>query len=189
MEEKIKPQKLEQKKSFFGKIFGKKDEELQKELEDLEEVKVEGPKPKKGETEPIKDIYKIKLPELKFEDEVDITKAQEEIKESIESLKEKKRPSIVSGLFKKKEKIEWKIETPEVMPRTFDKIDYVEDIEEMLHKARLLLMDFKFDDAKRAYLEIMRMYSSLDPKDKSKVYNDVRDLYYERKSAEKFASK
>ena len=80
-----------------------------------------------------------------------------------------------------------KIETPEVMPRTYDKIDYVELIEEKIHKARLFLMDFRFDEAKSAYIEIMRMYTELEPKKKSKVYQDIKELYYERKSAEKFA--
>jgi hypothetical protein len=47
-------------------------------------------------------------------------------------------------------------------------------------------MDFKFDEAKRRYIEIMKMYNELEPKKKSKVYHDIKDLYYERKSAEKF---
>jgi hypothetical protein len=72
------------------------------------------------------------------------------------------------------------------MPRTYDKIDHVELIEEKVHKARLALMDFKFDEAKRRYIEIMKMYNELEPKKKSKVYHDIKDLYYERKSAEKF---
>ena len=80
-----------------------------------------------------------------------------------------------------------RIETPEVMPRTFDKIYPVQEIEERIHKARMCLMDFKFDDAKRMYMEIMKLYNSLSQKDKYKVYQDIRDLYYERKSAEKFS--
>jgi len=212
-EDKIELPKPEQKKSFFGRLFGKRDEELERQLEELDEIKLETggklitkklpelkipeikvktPKPKKEKTEPIKDISEIKLPELELEDEVgheDIKKAQEEIKKSIESIQGKKKVPVMGGLFKKKEKAEQSLGTPEVMPRTFEKIDYVQEIEERMHKARLLLMDFKFDDAKRNYMEIMRMYNSLDPKDRSKVYNDIRDLYYERKSAEKFASR
>ena len=60
-------------------------------------------------------------------------------------------------------------------------------IEERIHKARLALMDFKFDDAKRVYIEIMKIYNDLDQNKKAKVYQDIKDLYYERKSAEKFA--
>ena len=73
------------------------------------------------------------------------------------------------------------------MPRVEEKEDSVELIEEKIHKARLALMDFKFDEAKRVYIEIMKMYNELASKKKSKVYQDIKDLYYERKSAEKFA--
>lgn len=177
--------KPEQKKSFFGKLFGKKDEEFEMELEELEEIK---PWPK----EPIKDISEINLPEMEIEESVkpvDLEKAQEEIRKSIESMQREKREPSIGRLFRKKEKekVTEKIETPEVMPRTFDKIDHVQEIEERVHKARMCLMDFKFGDAKKAYMEIMRLYNSLSQKDRYKVYQDIRDLYYERKSAEKFA--
>ena len=48
-------------------------------------------------------------------------------------------------------------------------------------------MDFKFEEAKKIYIDIMGSYKELDPKQKAKVYQDIKDLYYERKSAEKFA--
>ncbi|MEK6949974.1 MAG: hypothetical protein AABX34_07150 [Nanoarchaeota archaeon] len=215
---------LEQKKSFFGKLFGKKDEELEMELEELgeirpepkkelklipkelpelkiPEIKVKVPKPKKEKIGPIEDISEIKLPKLEIEEginSVDLEKAEEEIRKSIESMQGKERTSIIGGLFKRKEKSRkeplisevadaGKIETPEVMPRTFDKIDHVQEIEERMHKARMCLMDFKFDDAKRIYIEIMGLYSNISQKDRYKVYQDIRDLYYERKSAEKFS--
>ena len=101
-------------------------------------------------------------------------------------MRKAKKASVVKGLFRKKKPAEEKVETLEVMPRTYDKIDHVELIEEKVHKARLALMDFKFDEAKRRYIEIMKMYNELEPKKKSKVYHDIKDLYYERKSAEKF---
>ncbi len=213
-EGRIELPKPEQKKSFFGKLFGKKDEELEKELEELEEIKpwakeprlitkklpelkipeagVKAPKPIREKIEPIKDISEIELPEIKIKESVkplDLEKAQEEIRKSIESMQREKREPSIGRLFRKKEKEEVmeKIETPEVMPRTFDKIDHVQEIEERIHKARMCLMDFKFDDAKMIYIDIMRRYNDLESKDKSKVYDDIRDLYYERKGAEKFA--
>ena len=115
-----------------------------------------------------------------------------------------KTPSIIKGLFKKKEPIKnnrksggdsgslygagytRKIELPEVMPKTYDKLEDIEIIEERIHKARLALMDFKFDEAKRIYIEVMKKYNVLEPKGKSRVYQDIKDLYYERKNAEKF---
>jgi len=170
------------KKKPFSGILSRKgvDLELERELKEIEEI---APKPVKK----IKET-KLEIPEFeKIEKPMDMEKAEDEIQKAIQGMKMKKRPSIISGLFKKKEKVEKKIETPEVMPRTYDKIDYVELIEEKIHKARLFLMDFRFDEAKEVYIEIMRMYTELEPKKKVKVYQDIRELYYERKSAEKFA--
>ena len=217
-EGKIELPKLEQKKSFFGKLFGKKDEELEKELEELDEImpepglaakklpelripKAKGESPTALErAKPLKDISQAKLPKIEFEEKDfdGIKEAEDEIKKAIDGMKEKNKASIIGRLFKRKEeqpkesKIyditdSGKIEMPEVMPRTFDKIDHVQEIEERIHKARMCLMDFKFDDAKRVYMEIMRLYNSLSQKDRYKVYQDIGDLYYERKSAEKFS--
>ena len=211
--------KLEQKKSFFGKLFGKKDEELEKELEELEETvpepglaakefpelripKAKGKSPKALErAKPLKDISQAKLHEAEFEEGMgldEMKKDEEEIKKAIDGMKEKSKAPIIGRFFKRKKEgpEEYmisrvtgagKIETPGVMPRTFEKIDHVQEIEERVHKARMCLMNFKFDDAKRIYIEIMGLYNSLSQKDRYKVYQDIRDLYYERKSAEKFA--
>ena len=187
-----------EKRTIFGKIFGKKEKtELDKELKDLEKL----------------EVPEFKLPKIE--------KDEEEIQEAISGIKVKKKSFIPKNFFKKKEHAEdaWKskiqenqrfsvslrnsknfkeisgtnyvgrVETPEVMPRTYDKIDYVEEIEEKMHKARLALMDFKFEEAKRVYIGVMRMYNQLEPKKRSKVYQDIKDLYYERKSAEKFMKK
>lgn len=145
----------------------------------------------------IRSVEKNKI-EFEEKDFDDIKEDEDEIKKAIDGMKEKSRAPTINMLFKRKEKSKKeslisdvtdaeKIETPEVMPRTFDKIDHVQEIEERVHKARMRLMDFKFDDAKRIYMEIMRLYSSISQKDRHKVYQDIKDLYYERKSAEKFA--
>jgi len=171
-----------EKKTMFGRIFGKKKAvtEFDKVLE------------KQSFSSELGDLEKLEAPELglsEIEKPVEIAKDEEEIERAIKVTKGvKKRPSIVKGWFKKKEPEE-KVGIPEVMPRTYDKIDYVEEIEEKMHKARLALMDFKFEEVKSVYVEIMRMYNQLEPKKRSKVYQDIKDLYYERKSAEKFAKK
>ena len=166
---------------------------------------VKGKRAKKAKLE-IPGLISLKTKE--FEKKVgkpeEVIKAEEEIQKAISGMKKAKRPSIVKGLFKKKKPVEdarkptdssdslsgtnyvGKIEIPEVMPRTYDKIDHVMLIEEKIHQARLALMDFKFDDAKMVYIKVMKMYNELEPKKRSKVYQDIRDLYYERKSAEKF---
>jgi len=166
-----------ERKTIFGKFFGKKEKiELDKELGDLEKLNV------KEET----NGKKLEIPVFEFPE---IEKNKKEIQKAISGLKVKKRSFIPKNLFKKKERVEGRIETPEVMPRTYDKIDYVEEIEVKMHKARLALMDFKFEEAKSVYIEIMRMYNQLESKKRLKVYQDIKDLYYERKSAEKFAKK
>ncbi len=193
------PAEEPKKISFFEKIFGRKKEEegFEKELEEIES----------GIT------GKSKIQELEFTPEQpergiirpkDALDAGEEIQKAIEGMAQIKIPSKFHKLFKKKgptadtrkaagtpdslsPNYAGKIETPEVMPKTYDKIDNVELIEEKMHKARLALMNFKFDEAKRIYIEIMKKYNELDIKDKTKVYQDIKDLYYERKSAEKFA--
>jgi len=109
----------------------------------------------------------------------------DEIRKAIGKVQKGRKPSAIKDLLRKKE-LET-IETPEVMPKTYDKIDYLQDIEEKMHKSRLALMDFKFKDAKMIYIEIMKAYNLLEPKEKSKVYNNIKDLYYERKTAEKYS--
>ena len=188
--ERLQEQKPENE-TIFGKFFGQKKEKIDfdKELEVLEKLKL----PVKDEVKGMElEVPEFKLPAEKFEKITmpkGVVKDEEEIQKAISGMKKvKKKPFIPLSWFKKKGKpVEQKIETPEVMPRTYDKIDYIEEIEEKIHKARLALMDFKFDDAKRVYIEIMTMYKELEPKGKAKVYQDIKDLYYERKSAEKFA--
>ena len=193
-----------EKRTIFGRIFGKKEKtEFDKILEKQRFFwetgnskgisKLTGKSKyfqvrRKSEAFPseLKDLEKLEAPELKLPK---IEKDKEEIQEAISGIKVKKMSFIPKSLIRRKEHAEEKIETPEVMPRTYDKIDYVEEIEEKMHKARLALMDFKFEEAKRVYMGIMRMYNQLEPKKRSKVYQDIKDLYYERKSAEKFRKK
>ena len=163
---------IPEKKHIFRKILGKKkvDLELEKEIWGIGKEPVKEPKIE------VTEIEETVKPE-------ELEKSEEEIRKAIQGMKRK--PSIVKGIFKRKEKEI--IEIPEIMPRTYDKIDHVVLIEERIHKARLFLMDFRFNEAKNVYIEIMRMYKQLESKKRAKVYEDIKELYYERKSAEKFA--
>lgn len=195
-EEREKGLLVEQKKPknpILGDIFirKKEEDELDKELEELEK---EGSLLEKERIKPaIKDMPELEIPDIEMlekglEKPGEVVKAEEEIQRAIRGLKGKKKgPYIVKGLFKKKKQIRDEVEIPEVMPRTYDKIDHVLIIEEKIHKTRLALMDFKFDEAKKVYMDVMRIYNNLERKKKDKVYQDIKDLYYERKSAEKFA--
>jgi len=122
----------------------------------------------------------------KIEKPQEVIKSEEEIQRAIEGIKKEGKKKNLINIFKKKD-IEKSVEKPEVMPRTKEEKDDIGIVEEKIHKARMSLMDFKFDDAKMAYVNIMMIYNKLDDKDKSKVYQDIKDFYDERKSAEKFS--
>ena len=46
-------------------------------------------------------------------------------------------------------------------------------------------MKFNFDQAKEIYLELKNIYNNLPDEQKTRVYEDLKELYEERKSAEK----
>jgi|SRR3989338_4131276 len=182
------PEEKPAKKTIFESIFGKKEDRFAKELEELDEI---------GK-EPVKINEEYEIQELKNPDDYGFSKEakipeervkdEKEIQDAIEGIKKKeKKPSILRKLFKSREKEERVLETPGIMPSFDEKADEVETIEEKLHKARLALMDFKFDEAKKIYIDIMRIYNGVDNKKKSRVYQDIKDLYYERKTAEKYS--
>ena len=119
----------------------------------------------------------------------EIEKAEEEIQRAIEGIKHyKRKKSRFKGLFKKKEKPKQKViekELPvEFTPRVYEKQDKTYDISDNVHKARSALMEFDLDGAKSIYIEIMRMYNDLSVEDRKKVYQEIKELYDERKNAE-----
>jgi len=185
----------ERKEGMFSRFFGKKKAweeqkqakefgDVEKELEELDKIGIkQSKKSKEPEIPEPEDLEKI---EGEIEKPHEIVRAEEEIQKAIEGAKEKK-PSKLKKLFERKEKKEERLETPEVMPSFEEKADEVDLVEEKIHKARLALMDFKFDMAKKTYIEIMRIYNDMDSKKKARVYPDIKDLYYERKTAEKYA--
>ena len=159
------------------------EDQLDRELKELEKKILDTPK-----EEEIKDV-KLETPSAIFGEEIqkpkEIIKAEEEIQNAIEGIKRIAIKEPKKGLFRK-EVVE-KVEQPDIMPRIDIKVDNIELIEEKIHKARLELMNFKFDESKRIYIEIMKIYNELDKNKKLKVYQEIKDLYFERKSADKFA--
>lgn len=170
--EEIKKVKIEEKliketeksKPVFEKFFSKKEERI----------------------EPVE--IKSDIPKITAEKDIgkphEILEAEKEIQRAIEGIKkiDESKP-ILKKLFGDKKKIE----KPDLIPQFEEKVDSVDSIEAKMHRTRLALMDFKFDEAKRIYVEIMKIYNDLEPKKKARVYLDIRDLYYERKTAEKYA--
>ena len=54
--------------------------------------------------------------------------------------------------------------------------DKINLIGKKIHKARLALMEVKLNESKRIYMEIMCTYNDLNQKNKSKIYQDIKDL-------------
>jgi len=160
------------KKSLFGSLFGKKKHVDTKEKD--ERV--------------VSDAIVVE-PEEKH---AEVAAAEAEITAAVETAQKEEKSGIFSDLFAHKKEqgvvkddvvVEKLIE-----PKVWEKIDQVHEIEEKVHKARLALMDFKFDMAKKLYLEVMDKYNSLDQTKQAKVYGEIKSLYDERKSAEKFSA-
>ena len=63
-------------------------------------------------------------------------------------------------------------------------VDNLSKIQNKINEARQALMKFDLKTAKRNYIEAMRLYNNISPEDKAKVYHDIKELYFERKSAE-----
>ena len=114
----------------------------------------------------------------------EVQDAKDEIKTAIENLKKQERQSIFSKLFTKKEKIG---ETPlEIIPSM--PVDEVSVIQDDINRARESLAKFELETTKNIYVEIMRMYNTLSQEQKEKVYEDIKELYFERKGAERMKS-
>ena len=125
----------------------------------------------------------------------EIMEAEDEIKSAIEKIKERnaselvrtrsqlsEKPSLFKRLFAKKEKTE---EIPEehFMPE-IAAVDDISKIQNNINRAREALMRFDLETAKMSYIEVMKLYNRIKPEEQAKVYHDIRDLYFERKSAE-----
>ncbi len=110
----------------------------------------------------------------------EILEAQEEIRDAIEKIKKKDEISFFGRLFS------WKKENNlrDDHPAPVQSGNGIFMIQVSLKSARDALMKFDLMAAKKDYIEIMKLYNTLNPEDKAKVYHDINDLYSERKSAE-----
>jgi len=61
----------------------------------------------------------------------------------------------------------------------------VEHVFEMISEAKNEMFKLKFDKAKNIYVDIMRSYTNLKPSEKQMVYIAIKELYEERKKAER----
>ncbi|MBI2652936.1 hypothetical protein HYX00_05720 [Candidatus Woesearchaeota archaeon] len=156
------------------------DFELPKELEELPKKEIE--LPETLEDLDIEDIGKDLGLEQETKKPKEILEAEEEIKSAIEKIKEQEKPSLFKRLFKKKESQE-KPSKEQLSPE-FPDLDEISAIQNKIDETRQALMKLDLETAKRNYIEIMRMYNNIKPEEQAKVYHDIRDIYFERKSAE-----
>ncbi|MBI3026533.1 hypothetical protein HYY70_00315 [Candidatus Woesearchaeota archaeon] len=125
----------------------------------------------------LKELNSIKdYPESQPKRPKELFEAEEEIRNAIQKIKDKDKPSFLSRLFgkEKKERLiqeEWKSGS---MPL----------IQDNINKSREALMKFDLETAKKSYIEAMKVYNSMSPEDQAKVYREIRELYFERRSAE-----
>lgn len=110
----------------------------------------------------------------------EILEAEEEIQNAIEKIKKQERPSFFRRLFAKKEKEE----KPEGRLAIKPEADEVFIIKDSISKTREALTRLDLKTAKRNYIEIIKLYNRVKPEEQAKVYQDIRELYFERKSAE-----
>jgi len=112
----------------------------------------------------------------------EVIEAQKEIKSAIEKIKSTEtRRSLFQRLFTKKAQGQKKDEIliPEI-PETDD----FSRINNSINRARQALMNFDLEAAKKNYIEALKLYNNLKPEDQAKTYEELKELYFERKSAE-----
>ena len=162
-----------------------KELELPEELEKIEDIEL----PDTLEDFDIEELGK----ELNLEPKTkpkELIEAEDEIKTAIERIKEwnasersetrsqlTEKPSFLKKLFAKREKIE-ETEMPEIEDNK------VSAIQNKINKAREALMKFDLEGAKRNYIELMKLYNNIKPEEQAKIYHEIKELYFERKSAE-----
>ena len=158
-------------------------------------------KPKKGKSS--KKEAEIKFPDTLDELELGYAKpaaetkarqkpkeledAEKEIRSAIESIKKQEKQSFFSRLFSTSFKSNdygaqnARIETKQSFA---DERDDISQINKKIEESREALMNFNLDAAKRRYMETMQIYNHLKPEEQAKVYNEIKELYSERKKAE-----
>ncbi len=186
-------------KPIEKKLSKKELKELKKtELKEKKQLKIKGKKPKAEEFEDFADLdfalpeeleqKESELPDFidteqkELNQPIEILEAQDEIKSAIEKIKSKEiKPSLFQKLFVKKVQEQKKDEM--LMPE-FPETDDFSRIKNRISRARQALMNFDLEAAKKNYIESLRLYNNLKPEKQAKIYEDLRELYFERKSAE-----
>ncbi|MBU0614837.1 MAG: hypothetical protein KJ601_01990, partial [Nanoarchaeota archaeon] len=77
----------------------------------------------------------------------------------------------------------------EVYPKKGKITDPVKYMEDRIFDSRSALIRFDFKMAQEIYLELLQEYNKLNDANKAKVYESIKELFEERKAAEKLFKK
>ncbi|HLC61957.1 MAG TPA: hypothetical protein VJI52_02985 [Candidatus Nanoarchaeia archaeon] len=158
-------------------------------------------KPKKGKSS--KKENEIKFPDTLDELDVDYVKpvpeaktsqsqkpkeiedAKKEIQSAIESIRKQEKQSFFGRLFSARPKSgDYEQNTRIEIKQNAVQEDDISRIQKSISDARDALMNSNLEAAKRKYIEAMQIYNQIKPEEQAKVYNDIKNLYSERKNAE-----
>jgi len=110
--------------------------------------------------------------------EQDFQNLSESRKEIEQAVNKAGKVSFFDGIFKKKEKI----------AKSYFVLDNslpdAEKMNRLIEESRVSLGKFNLEDAKKYYMQAMNIYNNLSAKDKELFYEELTQLYRERKSAE-----
>ena len=167
-----------EKKNILGKSKKTKSSKEDMEIEfpdTLDEMDVDYVKPEQEMQNPQKQKPK------------ELIDAEQEIRSAIEKIKKQEKQSFFKRLFS----TEFKSGNYPAQNESFNasqieiiKPDKIFQISQKISESREALANLNLEDAKRKYIEAMQIYNQIKPEEKTKVYNDIKELYYERKSAE-----
>ncbi|GEM_PF-2771458 len=120
----------------------------------------------------------------------ELEEARNEIKSAIDGIKKQENPAFFKRWLSKKQEVNEKLLVKENYGQPIPKmpVDGVSVIRDEIAKAKGCVSGFELESAKNIYIEVMRMYSTLSHEQKSEVYEDIKELYFERKSAERMKS-
>lgn len=119
----------------------------------------------------------------------ELLEAESEISSAIESMKKQQKPSLFRRLFAKKREVH-EASRPEYAKADDWRAPGHQDavgtpkIQDMINNARQALMNLDLESARKNYIESIKIYNTLSPEEKSRFYQDLKELYLERKNAE-----
>ena len=119
----------------------------------------------------------IKEPKEEFKP-LDLKDAEKEIRQAVKKIQ--KKPSLWKRLLYRKRPAGR--EYPEISLKP--EMDGVKAVQNLIKSSRNALLEFNLKKAKEFYIGANRIYNDLSVDKQAEVYNDIKNLYDERKSAE-----